>query len=150
MAYTIFIQRKWQTALSTISEFTLPGTDIKGYFLECPGPDTITPDLKKRIPEGHYSLTWHKSNKFSQHSPLPQLYNAQVPISRWILIHPGNDYNDTIGCLLPGKVKLVDRVGASKDLYDRMKSFMRTEGIDKFSVIITSHYVNGHNKSGDK
>jgi hypothetical protein len=79
LAYTIFIQRKWQTALSTISEFNIPGTEIKGYFLECPGPDTETPNLNKRIPEGHYSLVWHASNKFAVHNPVPKLFNAKVP-----------------------------------------------------------------------
>ncbi|MGD8107917.1 DUF5675 family protein [Pantoea sp. FN0302] len=144
MTYTIFVQRKWQTTLSTISEFSIPGTDIRGYFLECPGPDTITADLKKRIPEGSYSLVWHTSNKFSKHSPLPQLYNAQVPLSRWILIHPGNEPSDTEGCLLPGRVKLFDRVEVSKTVYDRIKSFMLSKGINNFKVIITSHYVDGN------
>lgn len=143
MAYTIFIQRKWQTSKSTISEFSISGTDIKGYFLECPGPDSVTAGLKKRISEGSYSLVWHTSTKFSKHSPLPQLYNAQVPLSRWILIHPGNEPSDTEGCLLPGRVKLFDRVEVSKAIYDRIKSLMQAKGIDKFRVMITSHYVDG-------
>ncbi|WP_237172358.1 DUF5675 family protein [Pantoea alhagi] len=75
MAYTIFVQRKWQTTLSTISEFSISGTNIKDYFLECPGPDTVTPRLKKRIPEGSYRLVWHTSGKFVKHNP-PKLFNA--------------------------------------------------------------------------
>lgn len=72
MAYTIFIQRKWQTPSSTVSEFAVSGTDIKGYFLECPGPDTVARRQKKRIPEGSYRLIWHTSVRFVQHNPTPQ------------------------------------------------------------------------------
>lgn len=143
MAYTIFIQRKWQTALSTISEFTLPGTDIKGYFLECPGPDTITPDLKRRIPEGIYRLVWHTSGKFAMHNPVPKLFNANVATSRNILIHPGNSPTDTAGCLLPGSHRLMNKVKNSVIMYNKIKRVLVTEGIANFTVSITSYYVEG-------
>jgi len=143
LAYTIFIQRKWQTALSTISEFNIPGTEIKGYFLECPGPDTETPNLNKRIPEGHYSLVWHASNKFAVHNPVPKLFNAKVPSSRAILIHPGNTPGDTQGCLLPGTERLIDKVTNSVIMYKKIKNILKKEGISKFNITITFCYVDG-------
>ncbi|WP_219845015.1 hypothetical protein, partial [Flavobacterium columnare] len=36
----IRLVRRWQTEISTIGEFTIDGTDIKGYILEEKGPDT--------------------------------------------------------------------------------------------------------------
>lgn len=143
MAYTIFIQRKWQTSKSTISEFTIPGTSIKGYFLECPGPDTTTSGLKKRIPEGCYSLMWHKSVNFSGYNPVPLLFNAGVSASRYILIHPGNYPHDTVGCLLPGMNRIANEVRSSVMMYKKIKDFITEKGIHNVNVIITSCYVDG-------
>lgn len=147
MAYTIFIQRKWQTPSSTVSEFAISGTDIKGYFLECPGPDTVMPNLKKRIPEGSYSLIWHNSGRFKKHSPTPLLFNAQVPSSRLILIHPGNKPQDTEGCLLPGTNRNIDEVTKSVILYDKLKHLMIEKGIHNFKVFIMSCYVDHGNRT---
>lgn len=143
----MFIQRKWQTAISTISEFNISGTDIKGYFLECPGPDTIMPNLKKRIPEGSYSLVWHTSGRFKKHSPTPLLFNAQVPSSRLILIHPGNKPQDTEGCLLPGTNRNINEVTKSIILYDKLKYLMIEKGIHNFKVFIMSCYVDHGNRT---
>lgn len=144
MPYTIFVQRKWQTTLSTISEFSISGTDVRGYFLECPGPDTATPRLKKRIPEGSYRLIWHTSGKFVKHNPTPKLYNADVSVSRDILIHPGNYPRDTKGCLLPGTERLANKVTNSVIMYKRIKEIIEKEGIANFTVMITSCYVDGN------
>lgn len=143
MAYTIFIQRKWQTSLSTISEFTVSGSDIKGYFLECPGPDTVTPYLKKRIPDGIYKLVWHTSATFVTHNPVPKLFNANVSPSRDILIHPGNYPRNTKGCLLPGTERLLNTVTNSVVMYKKIKNFIMKEGITEFNVSISSCYVDG-------
>lgn len=147
MAYTIFIQRKWQTPSSTVSEFAISGTDIKGFFLECPGPDTVMLNLKKRIPEGSYSLIWHNSGRFKKHSPTPLLFNAQVPSNRLILIHPGNKPQDTEGCLLPGTNRNINEVTKSVVLYDKLKNLMIEKGIHNFKVFIRSCYVDHGNRT---
>lgn len=141
MSYTIFIKRLWQSENSTISEFSISGTEISGYFLERPGPDTTEENLRKRIPDGSYSLKWHASGRMRKFSPLPNLFNASVPSSRAILIHPGNVPDDTDGCLLPGKSKGDDRIGQSLGLYEEIKQLMVDKGIENFNVLITSCYV---------
>lgn len=141
MSYTIFIKRLWQSDKSTTSQFTISGTNISGYFLERPGPDTTAANVRKRIPDGSYSLKWHASAKLRKFSPLPNLFNADVPSSRAVLIHPGNVPADTDGCLLPGKTKGDDRIGQSVGLYDDIKKLMVEQGIENFRVSITSCYV---------
>ncbi|MFS2221254.1 DUF5675 family protein [Pantoea sp. B65] len=89
-----------------------------------------------------YRLKWHASPKFARHSPTPQMFNAEVPSDRWILIHPGNSPQDTDGCWLPGKVKLGDRVNASGPLYNEIKAILNQKGIHNFKVVISSCYVN--------
>lgn len=142
MAYAIFINRLWQTERSTIAEFNISGSNISGFILECPGPDTRTSNLRKRIPEGIYKMRWHQSGRFSRHNPLPLVFNSTLPASRYILIHPGNGPDDTDGCLLPGAIRMQDRVGNSMIKFQEIKSFIEAQGIQNFIVSIRSCYVN--------
>ncbi|WP_353613677.1 DUF5675 family protein [Mangrovibacter phragmitis] len=140
--YTIFVKRIWQTDNSTISTYEISGSKIKGYILERPGPDTKTSGLEKRIPEGVYNLKWHNSNipSVKKYNPVPLLHNADVPVSRYILIHNGNYPRDTEGCLLVGGSKGVDFVGASVVKLTEIKEFIAKEGIDNFVLSISSCY----------
>lgn len=109
------------------------------YFLERSGPDCITPDLELRIPEGRYSVSWHKSNKYldpkgdeynnilqiyldelgikhESHKkrywkPLLNLHNRYLHKDRHILIHSGGKIHDSQGCLLIGERIDVDDKG---------------------------------------
>jgi ureidoglycolate hydrolase len=94
---TILYQRHWETQLSTTGPFIITGTEIKGFFLEPPGPPTTTPNMNLRIPPGRYLLEKNKGAKFGL-----RLYNDQVSKARAILIHSGNEPAETKGCLLPG------------------------------------------------
>lgn len=71
-----------------------------GYTCEPAGPDTTTCGMDRRIPQGRYQTAWHESPKFR--ARLPLLYNEQVPKSRCILIHSGNNGRNTEGCVLLG------------------------------------------------
>ena len=74
-----------------------------GHFLERGGPDSKNSGQNKRIPAGTYSFTLHTStNKFKNNRA--KLTSSSDPsfVQRAILIHPGNYYYDTEGCLLPG------------------------------------------------
>jgi hypothetical protein len=73
---------------------------LKGYTCEPAGPDTTTCGMDRRIPQGRYQTAWHESPKFR--ARLPLLYNEQVPKSRCILIHSGNNGRNTEGCVLLG------------------------------------------------
>lgn len=139
---TISIVRMWETPVSTISKLSISGTDVSGFMLERPGPDTITSNLRLRIPEGVYNLKWHNSGKHSiaKHNPVPLLYNATVPVSRYILIHNGNVASDSDGCLLIGSLKTQNRVLSSVPKLLELKGFLQEVGIENVKVRITSCY----------
>lgn len=141
--HTLRIIRKWHTGHSTISEYRVDGSDIHGYILERPGPDTATPNQRLRIPEGGYQLSWHHSSLpgVAPHNPVPLLSNAIVPASRCILIHNGNHPRNTDGCLLVGKSRGTDFVSNSVTALRELKAFLDNAGIDSVSVIISSSYA---------
>jgi predicted chitinase len=134
---TIRLVRKWQTNKSTIGEFSIDDSEIKGYILEEKGPDTTESGKEQRIPVGTYNLVWHSGAKFSK---ALKLYNNNVSINRAILIHAGNTASDTEGCLLPGKTKSTDFVGQSKKLVKEILDFVEEKGIEKAKIIITQDY----------
>ncbi|WP_350354100.1 DUF5675 family protein [Phytobacter sp. MRY16-398] len=107
----------------------------------------FAPSLRKRIPEGSYRLQWHNSNipTVQSHNPVPLLYNSSVPVSRYILIHNGNYPDNTDGCLLIGATKGDNFVGNSVTKLNELKNFLTQEGIENFTVTITSCYVNCSN-----
>lgn len=63
------------------------------------------PEFKKpkatAIPSGVYVLGVHRSPKFGKSLPLVR----DVPDFAWILIHAGNDVDDTEGCILVGRFR---------------------------------------------
>lgn len=71
--YVIYVNRRWQTEESTISEFHIENTTVKGYFLEEKGPSSSIAEKELRIPAGDYKLDWWASGKFRR--SLPRLYN---------------------------------------------------------------------------
>ncbi|WP_414147517.1 DUF5675 family protein [Erwinia sp. BNK-24-b] len=142
MKGTILVKRILQTEKSTISRYSIPGTKISGYMLERPGPDTTTPNKRLRVPEGIYHLKWHATMKGSikAYSPFPQLYNSEVSLTRYILIHNGNKPEHTDGCLLIGSSKAIDFIGGSVGKLKELKLFLQKNGIENFKLIISSQY----------
>lgn len=134
---TIRLVRKWQTNKSTIGEFTIDNTDIKGYFLEEKGPDTTTSGVEQRVPIGTYNLEWHFGTKIKKGL---KLYNDVVSKDRAILIHSGNTADDTEGCLIAGSSKSVDFVGGSRDKLKEIFDFVEEIGIKDAQIIITQAY----------
>ncbi|EKT3967235.1 hypothetical protein NTJ12_002320 [Flavobacterium psychrophilum] len=134
---TIRLVRKWETEISTIGEFTIDGSDIKGYILEEKGPDTTVSGNQQRVPVGTYNLKWHNGTK---QKGVLKLYNAVVSESRAILIHSGNDASDTEGCLLAGSTKSKDFVGASKPKLKEINDYVTLKGIEGAKIIITANY----------
>ncbi|MCD0469052.1 DUF5675 family protein [Flavobacterium sp. JAS] len=136
-AVTIRLVRKWETKKSTIGEFTIDGSEIKGFILEEKGPDTTTAGIEQRIPIGTYNLAWHKGTKVKKGL---KVYNSGVSKDRAILIHSGNTAADTEGCLLPGSTRSVDFVGNSKDKLKEIFDYVEEKGIDNAKIIITQKY----------
>ena len=72
-----------------------------GYTMEPAGPDCITSNLKRRIPEGHYKGKFNTINRVSYQNNTMRLYNDTLNQYRGILIHAGsNNIKYTTGCVL--------------------------------------------------
>jgi predicted chitinase len=134
---TIRLVRNWQTDKSTIGEFTIDNSEIKGYILEEKGPDTTVSGMEQRVPVGTYNLKWHNGTK---QKGVLKLYNSEVPESRAILIHVGNTAADTEGCLLAGSSKSKDFVGGSKPKLKEINDYVTEKGIEGAKIIITAKY----------
>lgn len=134
---TIRLVRKWETNKSTIGEFTIDNSEIKGYILEEKGPDTTVSGVEQRVPIGTYNLEWHSGTKIKKGL---KLYNDVVAKSRAILIHSGNTADDTEGCLLPGSSKSKDFVGSSKAKLKEIFDYVEEIGIKDAKIIISQAY----------
>lgn len=73
------------------------------------------------IPAGRYRVTVEPSPRFQR--PLPRLHD--VPGFSGILIHPGNDHEDTEGCLLVGRDRHQARVLQSKVAFEALYQQLR-------------------------
>ncbi|MDL0088691.1 DUF5675 family protein [Campylobacter gastrosuis] len=114
----------------TIGRFTLLKDDkilLTGFTLEPAGSDEIRPNLDKRIPQGDYSVIWHKSPRFKQ--VLPLLYNDLVSRERFILIHAGNYPKHTEGCILLGSIYTDKGVFNSKATLNRFLELTKNQNL---------------------
>lgn len=80
----------------------------------------------KAIPAGLYNVQNSKSPKFKRELPL--LHNAQVPASRGIRIHVGNDaVKDSSGCVLVGMGRNGDKLAESAPAETMVTMLCRNE-----------------------
>ena len=136
----LILKRQTRTDTTTIGQL-FDGDKALCYVLEdtdrgLKQTDTLAQIIEKKIygqtaiPAGRYEVVITYSNRFKQYMPL--LLN--VPGYEGIRIHPGNAPADTLGCLLPGRIKISPkRVGESKlaygDLLKKLKSVEKKEKI---------------------
>ena len=72
-----------------------------GYTMEPAGPDCMTSNLKRRIPEGHYKGKFSTVDGVSHQNNTMRLYNDTLNQYRGILVHAGTkDIYFTTGCVL--------------------------------------------------
>ena len=123
----IEVTRKEFTDKSTIGEMYVDGT-FECYTLE----DVVRPVKIKgitAIPAGSYEVVVSFSERFQR--PLPLLLH--VPNFDGVRIHPGNTDRDTEGCILVGKTKERDFIGASKlafeALFEKIQAALQREKI---------------------
>lgn len=116
---TLILQRKWATKNSTIGELSLEGKFLC-FILEDVVRGTKIKG-KTAIPAGRYQIVVTPSPRFKR--DLPLLLN--VPNYVGVRIHPGNDADDTEGCLLPGLIREADRVLNSRAAFDKLFSTIR-------------------------
>ncbi|MCR2746300.1 DUF5675 family protein [Limnobacter parvus] len=137
-SYVIHVNRRWQTEESTISDFSVENTDLKGYILEEKGPSSAQAGMQLRIPAGEYNLVWHHGGRFGP--KVPKLFNFQVSPGRLILIHPGNDASDTEGCLIVGHSRKINRVESSKLKFGQLMKLLEPTDLSKSKLIITEDF----------
>ena len=87
---------------------------------------------KTAIPYGKYEVVMTWSNKFKCIMPLVN----NVPGYLGIRIHKGNSEVDTLGCLLVGMKKSVDKITNSTDAFDKLYKMLQ-EACSKGKVWIT-------------
>lgn len=115
------------TRNSTIGELwtTEPGKErMLAFVLEdVARPYGVKVPGKTCIWVGKYKIKITYSNRFKR--PLPIIYNQEdlsvksdKAIWTGVRIHPGNTAEDTEGCLLPGLVKMEDKVAQSRAAFD--------------------------------
>jgi len=129
----IKLTRKWLTKNSTVGELFIDGKQ-ECFVIEdnYPTPWVKTPG-KTAIPAGRYEVIVNMSNRFKVEMPL--LLN--VPEYQGVRIHPGNTASDTEGCLLPGRVRQVDKVLESKLAYEALFTKIKAALAKKEKVWIT-------------
>jgi hypothetical protein len=107
-------------------------------------------DGKTRIPSGYYEIKIrHGSAKFGYYDDRfadighhGMLHIQDVPNFTWVYIHPGNDHEDTDGCLLPGFSHSADHiqgggtVGRSVEAYKALYKKVHAALLDGEQVFI--------------
>lgn len=84
------------------------------------------------IPYGVYMVTITYSPKFKRDLPLIN----DVPGFEGIRIHPGNDAEDTYGCILVGVNDQIGKIHHSKDTFDKLFNIMVESKQEKFILEI--------------
>jgi hypothetical protein len=93
-----------------------------------------------RIPEGTYKVVFYNS---PSHGP-ESLMIENVPGFQYILIHPGNTEDDTMGCLLPGMklgtVKGKRAVTESKKAFEKIYPII-SDAIKRGEEVTIKYFV---------
>jgi hypothetical protein len=130
-----FIENNFQT-LSNFDVLDECNLELfSGFILELSNKENK--NSISRIPEGIYTCVKRNSKKYGDH-----FHVLDVVGRSYILIHHGNYFDDTKGCLLPGR-KLVDIDGDGlKDVTSSKKTMTRLNHFlpKKFELCITNKF----------
>jgi hypothetical protein len=113
----LVLVRKWFTRTETIGILYLEDIPLC-YILELQEGG----QKGQAIPYGTYPIKYSYWAKRAAN--FPHIYN--VPGRSSILIHTGNDREDTRGCLLPGYQATENSILNSKDAYNDLNQFLST------------------------
>ena len=83
------------------------------------------------IPSGYYRIIMNYSNRFKRIMPLIE----DVPAFTGIRIHPGNDQNNTSGCILVGANTIRGKLTNSAEIFRRLSKYFFTAKEDIFISI---------------
>lgn len=133
--------------LEETSEETISAVFIDNQFI-CYGLEDEKRELKisgkTRIPGGKYNITLRKEggfnerylNKFGADFHRGMLHVRNVPNFDYILIHIGNDDEDTRGCLLVGLSHNNKVIGSSKLAYEKFYPIVSKALVNNETVTI--------------
>jgi len=122
----IQLKRRWFNARATIGELFLEGDVLR----QCYTLEDAVRDIKIQgetaIPEGKYEVILNYSDRFKR--IMPRLLN--VPNYRGILIHSGNNPDQTEGCILVGRIIVNNEfIGESRmafnELFNKLEEAQR-------------------------
>lgn len=108
-------------------ESTIGGLSLDGEFICYILEDKVRPQGepvirgKTAIQAGLYPVDITMSPRMKRETP----EITKVPNQRGIRIHEGNTADDSLGCLIVGARKGVDRVEGSRDAYEKLLNLMR-------------------------
>lgn len=96
----ILVQRFWQEKdLQTFGAIDILNENgsivLSGYVIE--PPDKDNKKRLSRIPQGTYNANFRTGKKYGKHIHIRGVENRSL-----ILIHVGNYYKDTVGCMVVG------------------------------------------------
>ena len=133
MNHQLRLNRQWTDTDGTFGTIVLPNGDM--FF-------TLEPELMNNksniscIPTGMYEVVRRKSPKYGW-----SYHVTNVPDRSFILIHSGNIKDDTEGCIILGKSRVV--IGGKKAVgngRDAVKEFAETLQYEPFTLIIEDVY----------
>ena len=139
---TIIITRYQEERKQTLGSLIVKDCDNEVIF-ECftlELPDRGNENEISRIPAGDYLAVKHESPKFGD-----TMWLQDVPNRSEILIHAGNFYDDTLGCILVGEsITDIDGDGV-RDVTNSRKTLENLLNLIK-KDIITVHINNSYEK----
>jgi len=106
----LVLERKTYTEQSTVGELSIDGKFQCHTLEDVVRQDGVKVYGKTAIPSGAYDVTVTMSPKFGKLMPLVN----DVPNYAGVRIHPGNDAEDTEGCILVGNTVAENFIGESR------------------------------------
>lgn len=130
----LVLRRRWFTDETTIGELFVDG--VRSCFVLEDKEREGEPKVygKTAIPRGRYEVRITPSPRFKRDLPLL----IGVPGFEGVRIHPGNVAADTEGCLLPGRVRELDRVLESRLAFDVLFAQLRLAKGPIFITVTTT------------
>ena len=138
-----------ETTLGLLADVSIPGKrEFLSFTLEDQKQDTKV-YAETRIPEGTYEIKLRKEGGFHERykKRFPDFHNGMlhlqdVPNFKFVLIHIGNDDDDTAGCLLvgsdaTGNVSREGKVLRSTEAYKKVYNHIATPLLAGEQVFIT-------------
>jgi hypothetical protein len=138
----LILYRAWNNDNETLGILSLNNTE-ECFILEDQYQDEKVSG-ETRIPSGTYKISLRKEGrlnaKYAEKFPSfhqGMLHLENIPDFKYVYIHIGNDDDDTLGCLLTGrlaeikggKVTLVNSTDAYKELYNKVVNYAKDNSL---------------------